>query len=148
MRHLGPRDSKRIYRVERASSGQALRVQKNRAHSIAEGTRFNYVLLADGTLEIGLPPSHRDRGVKHVQIANSRPVVFSGELRRIDGRLVMDLNSGTFSDYGEDPRWARTPQNMSLLRRYAEMATGEPVRVVPYASSVKPKRRSPTPRKF
>jgi hypothetical protein len=70
-----------------------------------------------------------ERGVKHMQIADGREVVFAGELRRGGGALKIDLNSGGFSMSGLDPRWEYNARNTSLLKRYAEAILGEPVTV-------------------
>jgi hypothetical protein len=131
---MGDRDASRIHAVQAGPAGKAMLVQGGRARPIAEGENLIYVMFADGTMEAGTrhPPEvdfDREIGVKHMQIADGREVVFAGELERRDGKLRIDLNSGGYSRYGLDRRWAYTPQNRALLKKYAEKVMGERVSV-------------------
>lgn len=126
----GDRAPARIYRAVPGPNGRAVLAGRNAVRGIPNGKKLPYVLTSDGAFDVGVPRDARESGVKHLQIADGREVVFAGEIGRVHGRLVIDLNSGTFSTYGLDPRWAYTLRNMTLLKDYASALLGEPVDVV------------------
>jgi hypothetical protein len=127
---MGNRNPRQIYRAEPGPRGRAVLVRPHAVRRIPEGEMLPYVLTADGSFDVGWPAKDEERGVKHLQLADSRDVVFAGEIGRRRGRLLIDLNSGTFSSYGLDDRWAYTPQNIALLEDYASALLGERVEVV------------------
>lgn len=110
--------------------GDAVSVER-----VQPGRRYNYVLLADGSAVLAevVKGNRREIGVKHAQLADGNAVVFAGEVMRAeDGRLRMNLDSGTFGHANPertalDPRWQPNQQNLSLLRKYGEAIFGEPV---------------------
>lgn len=102
------------------------------------GARYNYVIAEnpDGTVAMTVgrmdPRNAKETAVKHVALAEGRPVLFSGVIR-IDGaagRPVLDFNSGSYSGVGLDPRWDPTPENARALSAYAQALLGTPVDIL------------------
>lgn len=59
---------------------------------------YTYLVTQDGRLVIGRVEDTFEYGVKHLNLANGRPVVTAGELRvGADGRYQFNLESGTFT---------------------------------------------------
>jgi|GEM_PF-3388550 len=126
----GDRAPERIYHAIPGPNGRVLLAGQNDVRAVPNGRKLPYVLTSNGAFDVGWRTDRRESGVKHLQIADGREVVFAGEITRRRGRLVIDLNSGTFSFYGLDRRWAYTPENIALLKDYASTLLGEPVDVV------------------
>ncbi len=65
--------------------------------SLERGASYNYVVLDDGTVVVGKVSDDLEFGVKHLHLANGRPVTVAGELKvGMDGKLTYNLNSNTF----------------------------------------------------
>lgn len=66
--------------------------------SLEKGKSYTYVITADGSVVYGQVDNAFEYGVKHIQLANGRPVVGAGELRvNADGTISFNLESGSFS---------------------------------------------------
>lgn len=85
--------SARMYAVEKGL------IQENvQVNNLERGQSYTYVILDDGTVAYGNVKNSFEYGVKHIQLANGRPVVAAGELRvNLDGSVVFNLESGTFT---------------------------------------------------
>ncbi|UPT73565.1 MAG: hypothetical protein M0D55_17145 [Elusimicrobiota bacterium] len=102
------------------------------------GVDHNFVIVENpnGTIEMTVGRvvggNAKEVGVKHVALADGRPVPFAGTIRvdAATGRPTLDFNSGSYSRAGLDPRWNPTPENARPLAAYAEAILKRPVDVV------------------
>lgn len=100
---LGPRRHPR----DTMRSGNFLQTLKDREGLIFENTsvaalprgeRYTYVITADGKLTFGRVTNSLEYGVKHIHLANGKPVLVAGELTvRPDGTIAFNLESGSFT---------------------------------------------------
>jgi len=103
--------------------------------AIREGETATWVLTAEGKLRFANKFSvQNEQGIKHIQLSLGEEVIYAGEMKRVGGRLKVDLSSGTFSSYGLNPQFSVKDMNnkMNLESFMKQLLPDETIEIVEF----------------